>query len=75
MSWERIDETTERLQVHNGWLVHRRITQLEVDKYGSGDSRDNQSSAKTTACMVFVIDQAHQWQLDKAIKDAKEVGV
>jgi len=61
--WEKIDETTERLKVHNGWLVHRRITKTEIATPQTY-SRHETHEYRTTACMVFVVDQTHQWKLD-----------
>ena len=60
--WEKIDDTTERLKVHNGWLVHRRVTEKEL--MHEGDYRNKEvRQFRTTASMVFVVDQLHQWKI------------
>ena len=61
MEWERVAPDTERLKVHNGWLVHRLHKQYQ--SFSSG-YRSRSQFQGVTGSMVFVIDQAHLWQLD-----------
>ncbi len=53
--WEMVDCETERMKVHQGWLVYR-----VRDNGGSSES-----SFQVSTSMVFVPDAEHQWELPK----------
>lgn len=50
LDWERINETTERLQVHGGWLVR---------------SKDMTNRGSMAMAQSFVSDADHEWELPK----------
>lgn len=59
-AWERIDGTTERIKVHNGWLVHR-VYDIIAWRGEGGAAHETVIGASTD--MVFVEDPEHQWEL------------
>ena len=56
--WEWINDTTDRLRVHNGWLVRTRLSSHQ--KYG-----EYAGGKQNAISMAFVVDQVHQWELPK----------
>ena len=73
MEWEKVNDTTERLKVQNGWLVHRK----DVVRCGSRNGGnlgvvikqhkydDDKYTYQIQSSMCYVPDQHHKWELDQ----------
>ena len=73
-AWERIDDTTERLRVHNGWLVHRTVELPWAwgDRGKMPGKFGDRNVSQLATSMVFVVDQLHQWALSNATEQRPE---
>ncbi len=48
--WEKLSQDTIRLKVFGGWIVYT-------------SERDDETGNPTGACMVFIPDSNHEWEI------------